>query len=224
MEIKSLLREKRKEIIVIAVAILFTTASWIYYISQIPTINVTDYLVIETWGYDTDGNLKVYIDEEKMMDEIVDIYDKDSYRNDANNLYDMMYSIAINYDKRENLSNGDKVKVTLYLDENLGNDLGIQFKIKEKVIEIQDLVEAEMINPFDYIELSFEGESPNAKAVVNYNDKELELVKSVAISVSPSNGLSEGDQVEVVFTGHDPDEAIKDGYIFEETNRVYTFE
>lgn len=64
----------------------------------------------------------------------------------ARSLYTSFYVSA---DYRYELSNGDKVKITLSYDEDIAKKLGVNIIFEEYEVEVTDLKELKEVNPFD---------------------------------------------------------------------------
>ena len=89
---------------------------------------------------------------------------------------------------------------------------------------VSGLEEIREIDPFEGVELTFDGTSPNAFASAQNNSSEPAL-EYVYFEVSPNDGLKEGDTVTVRIPNYDEEDIIKNyGVRFSQTEKTYTVE
>ena len=193
------------------------------------TINLNDYITIETEGYDTVGKAHYYFDSEQLIEDNLEVFGLDEESGFA--LLDVIDKVESNLDgeldKTENISNGDRI--TFKWDESGKETLEEKYKISlkygDKTLDVEGLEEAKTFNPFDHISVSFSGIAPNGEATVSINDTM--PVTGLNIEADKRSGLSAGDTIKV--TVGDGAEAAKDycfarGYIPIETEKEYTVE
>ena len=70
---------------------------------------------------------------------IIGITNNIDYDKSDSKLYSFVSSLRYTYDKQSNLSNGDKIKVTVIYDKDQANKLGLKITSSEKTVEVKDL-------------------------------------------------------------------------------------
>ena len=127
---------------------------------------------------DEDGNViekeysKYFSDAKK---DLLKAYDKASDIDEAKDMKDALlskkkgeYKIKAKLDKSENLSNGDKVNVTVEFDEEELLEAKIKLENTEFEVEVSGLIEAEALDVFEGFEVKFTGQNENGK--IEYDD------------------------------------------------------
>lgn len=109
----------------------------------------------------------------------------------------LLYSMEWSVDKKENLSNGDKVNVTISLDEESLAARKIVFTDKEFTYTVEGLEEPVTVDLFSDVSVTFEGTGPKIKASVEYTGTDEVIKDNVRYSLDTSSGLSDGDVVTV---------------------------
>ena len=111
--------------------------------------------------------------------------------------------VSWSFDKDSYLSNGDII--TLQWDCNPEVALekyGYKLKYKEISLEVTDLPEAGKFDPFDGLEVTFEGIGPDGRAsIMNYPD--MPETEDFRYFLDKTDGLSNGDTVKVSITSYD---------------------
>lgn len=190
-----------------------------------PAINLNKYLTVNFEGYDTIGKAVVTFDIKRFeKDYEKKISAKMNKRSsgfgsmrkadqvEMFNFYDINSAagsflsacVGGSIDKASGLSNNDVVTYKWHCDDEYALDtLGYNLKYQDVEYVVKDLKKADTFDPFDGIEVLFEGISPNGKADVKgvaaapaatnlgYNiDKKNELKNgdTVTVSVSTDNG------------------------------------
>ena len=97
----------------------------------------------------------------------------------------------------ENLKNGDKVTVTVHLDENAMDELGISFSGTEWEVEVSGLAEGEVIDLFASLEIGYSGINGEGQVTEFKNSSEDPFLKTVRYSAEPATNLSNGDCITV---------------------------
>lgn len=193
------------------------------------TINLNDYVTIETEGYDTVGKAHYYFDSEQLVEDNLEVFGLNEDSGFA--LLDVLDTVESNLDgeldKTDSISNGDRI--TFKWDESGKEKLEEKYKISlkygDKTLDVEGLEEAKTFNPFDHISVSFSGIAPNGEANVVISDTM--PVGGLDVEIDKRNGLKKGDKVKV--TVGDSAEAAKDycfarGYIPTETEMEFTVE
>ncbi len=206
-----------------AVVLLFVTRK--------PTINLNDYLTIEVSGYDTRGTVSYDFDDEALKEDYGDIIEKKMDKETINkfgmNKYAkfigvqglIMNCIDGSFDKRSELSNGDKVTFSWDCDDEVAKEtFGVKLKYSDVEVEVENLEVLDIINPFENVKVVFTGAEPDIKAEIVYENAENEMYSLIVV---PSWGLSNGDKVVLRLENNYDDEyyAKKYGIFLTETSK-----
>ncbi|MBE5922981.1 MAG: zinc ribbon domain-containing protein [Lachnospiraceae bacterium] len=113
-----------------------------------------------------------------------------------------VYTIDIDNDYMDSLSNGDSYEIHIDYDKELWKDYKIKLAGDCKKVEIKDLPEAKEIDFFSYITVEFEGVSPNLTAKVVEKDNEWSDYIYPGIE-GQYDGLSIGDKVVVSLNAYE---------------------
>lgn len=166
------------------------------------TINLNKYLTVEVEGYEGFGEATATID----WDAIEDKYGKKlSFTRKAANEYGGFLSmttpvealrdgVTVTLDKREGLSNGDKVKYTIEIEDDLEEYLNCKIKFKDGDEKVSGLEKVDTFDAFANLEVTFDGVGPNGTVNLNYKGSEL---STYDFTCDKSSGLSNGDTIVV---------------------------
>lgn len=196
------------------------------------TINLEEMVHVEYSGYDGYGTASASIDYDQYtsklkealgnkypdMDEL-DWDGEDNGLSYAFQLEEVYDSIEIELDKAEGLSNGDEVTATISYDQEAAKKVGIKLKGDSVKITVEGLEEVEAYNPFDDLQVTFNGVSPNASVEWDYTgDKNIGYYDFEA---SKKEGIAEGDVITISLSMGE-EEALSEGYYLAETSKDYT--
>lgn len=192
------------------------------------TVNLNQYLTIETTGYDGYGTAKVSID----WDSIEKKYgSKMSYKPLAKEKFGSLLDhvtpvefsrdfIHVRLSETSGLSNGDKLEYTLEVEESLTDYLKCKIKAKDGTYKVSDLQKLGQFDAFKDLQVSFEGIAPNGQIRYEYAGTDL---STQDFSCTDRYGLSNGDTVTVSLNVTDAKYyAQKYGMIPEKMEQEYT--
>jgi len=131
-------------------------------------------------------------------------------------------SVNFEIDKAEELSNGDKITVTITWDNDIAKENGLKFSGESKEIEVTGLKKSTSIDLFADVHMEYSETSPNAVATVR-NASNDAFIKNTRYSIDNSNALANGDTITVT-ASFDEYEALEKGYIPKEITKTYTVE
>lgn len=164
------------------------------------TINLDNYITVETTGYNGYGRANIYIDwnaiEEKYSDKI-------SFTSKAKNdglinimtPFDVLESdINASLDSYDKISNGDVLNYTWAVDEEISEYVKCKVKYKDSTYTVSGLEEVGTFDAFADLSVTFEGISPNAVAQINYTGSDL---SSYDFTSDKTSALRNGDTVTV---------------------------
>lgn len=166
------------------------------------TINLADYINVEFSGYDTLGTAQVSIDYDALKQDYGDkikYYGTDTFANSYMDPYEIFIEECVNgtLDTNDNLTSGDTVTYTWDCDEELAkSDFKIKLKAKDTTYTVSGLEPVKEIDPFENIEVIYEGTAPRGSASVKNNSTD-EYISGLNFEVEPSNNLNNGSKVVV---------------------------
>lgn len=218
--------------IVIAAVIVVIIVGVVIVSNMSKRINVNDYITVKFDGYNTVGTASCDFDEEGFMkavlnkngikmDKLSDLTGKNLEKaqkllRKVDNYSDIDYDL----DKKSDLSNGNKVKLTIDIDENISKALGVKLIGKTKEYTVSDLKEAQTIDPFEYVTVTYSGISPNATVSIKINDDADSYIKTMHFQADKTQNIAVGDKITVSVKTEEAT-AAKHGYILSETSKEY---
>mgnify|MGYP003289431687 CR=1 FL=1 len=165
------------------------------------TINLNDYLSIDVSRYDGYGNAEVHIDwlaiEDKYGEKIkLTTKAKEEYGGyfETLSVIEVLEDfVDIELDKYHSLSNGDIIKYTWEIDEELPEYMNCKLKYEDSTYTVSGLEEVETFDAFEGLEVTFSGIGPNGRAdIIDYP-----YDTGLNYSLDKWNGLKNGDVVTV---------------------------
>lgn len=213
--------KKRNKIIGIIVGIALGLCVIIIALSFIikPSINLNKYVTISFEGYDTVGDVVVSFDTEKFdadygkklssitgkkntsgISEYVSDKEKpifDYYDISSGTAKFLSDCVNGELDESFGLSNGDVVEYTWDCDDEKALSMyGFKLKYEDIKMTVEDLEEAETFDPFEGIEVVFEGIGPDGSAYID-GEPVAEAAQDLGYELDYNTGLSNGDSVTV---------------------------
>ena len=158
-------------------------------------VDALQYLSISYTGYNGNAEADVDLDEDALIEALIgsEPEDRESLGEWILAYDKYVVSLDMVCDRKEGLSNGDTVKVTV----TVSGDAAKEIAGGEKVFQVSGLPEAQTVDVFANITLDFEGvigEYTNARLNVLSED---EVMKACRFTVEPQTGFQNGDVVTV---------------------------
>lgn len=189
-------------------------------IANLPTtIYIDDYITIEYNGLSTRG--EAYLDfnseafEAALLEEMTqqEMYTMMARMQNSNSVLEL--------DKTSELTNGDEIHISFYMDNEIAKDYGVQIKLKNDTITVNSLQEPVFLDLFKDLELTFTGCSPYSEVTFTNNSTNEYIKNNVSYYIDNSYNLEEGETftVNANFYEYDAEEA---GYIILESSKEYT--
>ena len=210
--------KKTKFIIIgIVVAVIAAVALLVMLLSP-KTIVLDDYIDVEISGYNGYGQAILTTDEEALFFKLAEKSGKSA---EELLIYGMFNDVLdIELDNEDNLSNGDTVKVTFDADEEFFKSLGYKIKLKKDTYSVADLPEAKKIDPFDYLNITYEGYDPYVRPVLSNSSTDSFVSSGISFYTNGYN-LHEGDTFTVT-AQYDNHWFLKHGFIVERSEKTFT--
>lgn len=186
---------------VIAIVLVIIVACGVA--SKGPTIDLDDYVIVTTSGYDGYGMANVSVDWNAID---AKYSDKLSYSKQMEKSYGAWLSlftpaenlrgyVSVTLVENTDLSNGDEVAYAWVVDEErIESELNCKVKYKDGTVKIEDLEALEPYDPFTEITVEFSGASSNGTAELNHTG---ELFSAYDYVMDKSSDLENGDVVTV---------------------------
>lgn len=205
---KNIPQEKRKYVVAgfVALMVLLLCLSFLLPRKK-NVILLTDYVHIDSvTGADGYGHLEYSFDSYSVYQKLADMdvkNDKDaealfSEENllKAEKIMTVLEGVTVTADKNDNLSNGDKVTLTVSFDNPTKEKLDFELRGGEISYTVEGLAEGLPFDPFseDIISVAFTGASGSGEAIIGLVSGD-DIYKAVTYSFSNNYNLSNGDEV-----------------------------
>ena len=200
------------------------------------SIDMQDYVTVSFNGVDGKGTAYVDVDYDRMGTKLLTSAQKRKLEtgngwgsiNTAVGALGQQWVLAealdCELDQSSELSNGDKVTVTVTADKDILKQLGVKVKHKKLTFKVEGLVEVSNIDAFADISVQFSGISPQGEAEIINNSSD-DACMQFDYSLDQNSGLSNGDTVTVTISDYDLEGiAERTGKTPEEMSKSFTVE
>lgn len=192
------------------------------------TINLNKYLSINTYGYDGYGTVGYSIDWDAIRDKYEDklhfTHAGEKVRRERMDYDDPILfiedNIILSFDDENGLSNGDTVKYSWEIEQNISKYVNCKLKAKNGKHKITDLTKLEKFDPFNGLEVKYSGIAPYGTAEIDYDGDDLDVSD---FNCDNTENLKNGDKVTVFLSDTDMEDYIDSiGKIPDRTTKEYT--
>lgn len=183
-------------------------------------INLTEFVSVSYTGFN--GKAKANINFDFPSFEEVIISKVDSEDISVMQLAVLEESIKLEADKKESISNGDTINVSVSWNDELAKNIGVKLTGSEIVVEVSAIEEAKEIDLFKDIVIDYSGESPYATASVRNTSSDY-FLSSMRYTIENSGNIANGDEIKVI-ADCDVESAEEKGYIITETEHTFIAE
>lgn len=163
------------------------------------SVDLNDYISVEFSGGDGIGVARVVFDSSALNSEL-----QENYSGAPVNAYDdvnkIVRSISYDTDVTNDLSNGDKVTLSIEWNDDYASDSKFKLSGKETTYKVSGLTERVELDLFADVELVLDGVSPNATVLVS-NTSTNKNLENVRYSLDKYN-VANGDEVTVTAYGN----------------------
>lgn len=132
-------------------------------------------------------------------------------------------AVKFSLSETEGLSNGDKIELTVKVNEELLKEYGFKVKETAKVIVVDGLKEPEAYDPFSVMTVNVTGTAPNGRLDTRFAQSPL---YGLHIEADKNEGLSNGDVITFKLVNNDGEDveqlARQQGYTLTRTTMQYT--
>ena len=112
---------------------------------------------------------------------------------------DYYWSMGFNIDKNSDLKNGDTITATvdIYNEDSFAQNFGVLPEATTKTYTVEGLTEVQEIDPFEYLEIKYEGQNGSGYASFTVKEGAPEGVNTLSWDYTPESDLKNGDTIEV---------------------------
>lgn len=177
--------------------------------------NLTDYVNVSFTGLDSKGVASYDVDEEQLFKDLFD-YDPETDFPDEETLMEMEKiedSYKVKLSKSEDLSNGDKITVTVTVDENVTKKI----KGGEKEVTVEGLDEPKRLTTKDveeHLVIDFLGAS--GQGVSRINNKFESPLNEIVFEIENDGTLKNDDDARIILAEGEEESLLNHGYILED--------
>lgn len=199
-------------------------------------MKLNQYVDVEFTGYDGIGRAQVVFDDEAFLNDYGDkiksdkksnsfldaLAETESFEDEALELLRYEY-IGYELDTYDHLKNGDEVTLTWNCEDSaIQSMFGKKPKYSDITFTVDGLDTVELVDPFEKVEIQYEGVAPYGYAYIASTGKEA-YVQDLWYQMEPEGDLSNGDTVRVYISGYDEEYfAEQYGIGFSGTEKTYT--
>ena len=206
-----------KFILCACIVVIVAVAAIVIYLMNAPKeIDVNDYITVKFSGYETMGEAKVTFDSEeffydfsqvvKLSDKIQKEYDMsglgdmyDFFKNGAFGAMDLQTRMEYELSSSTDLSNGDDVTVSWAIDvDYIEKHYGVKLLCDAQTLNVTGLDEVTTFNPFDDLDISFEGANGEGEIVLTITSDD-DIYEGINFRADKPSGLSNGDEVVISY-------------------------
>ena len=207
---------------------LAAAAVWFFFLRHPKSdIALSKYISAEFSGIDGYGTISAYLDYDSLQKDIWKAMGheeaemkQDKYQQDLAKVYQFTGELYAEISQKTDLKNGDKVKVSIDVPQQIPDELCINVTDSEKEFTVEGLQEVQMFDPFEGIEVTFSGLEPFVKA--DYKRvKNDDLYYYVDFALDKTEKLSAGDTVTVT-ASYNADYLKEMGYAVSSDSKSYT--
>ena len=186
------------------------------------TLDFQEISVIEFNGLNGNGSISIDIDDSVYEDDkILDkLYPDDTTLKAKTKFIELLADVNYIVSKENDLSNGDKVTVTVDYYEDKFKERGIKVKNSEFTVTVDGLENGTKIDVFDGLKVSYSGLSGKGFAIFDTNDCDT-FTQDYVYFEYPESELSNGDTITVT-ARYDFDVAEENLVIIENDTKEYT--
>lgn len=223
----------KKQLAIIAAAAVVIIAAVIVKKNWKYTVNLNDFISVEYSGYDSVGTASFSFDEKKFNDKYSGkIKELDADRDDDDMNIGEEFSDYVEYcftDYQEGLSNGEEIKLSWsdVPEDEICERFNCKVKYEDMSFTVENLKEVTKADPFEKVEVTFEGISPNGR--VNITNNNTEPLSDLNFMADKTRELSNGDEIVIKaqqYYGGDINEYLASNYglVLSQSEKTYKVE
>ena len=177
-------------------------------------IDLSNYIDVTYSGDNASASPSAALNTSKLLDDFgsqIKYVNKkrksDQYGSAANQFVEeLANSTTFQFSKDSNLSNGEEITVVANVsDPSIADDYNVLFASTMKSVIVDGLSVDEDINPFDYIDVNFQGEDPDINLTTSLTEDAPEYMNDIEIVPSKTSGLKAGEEVNITINVNEED-------------------
>ncbi len=213
---------KKKNIVLFSVisAVVILAIVAVCILTGLPTtIYMDDFIRIEYSGMSTQASAYITVDSDLFSQRLLE----EMTEAEMNVMLSRMAAagVTLSLDKTDDLSNGDSLFISFYMDNDIAKDYGVKFELQNTDVLVSGLQEPVYLDLFADLKLVYTGCSPYSQVFLENNSENDFIRDYVSYSINNSYDLEEGETftVEAYFSQYTANDM---GYIILETTKEYT--
>lgn len=169
-------------------------------------IDLSNYINVTFTGEDGQASPSASLDKDRLLADFGSqiVYKKkdrksDQYDSAAKQFVDELeQTTSFNFSKDNNLSNGEEITVVANIsDQSLLDSYNVLFTSTIKPVIVDNLSLEESVDPFNYIKVEYEGESPNISLKTSLTEDAPDYMSEIKINPSKTSELSSGEEYQI---------------------------
>lgn len=169
-------------------------------------IDLSNYINVTFTGEDGQASPSASLDKDRLLTDFGNqiVYKKkdrksDQYDSAAKQFVDELeQTTSFNFSKDNNLSNGEEITVVANIsDQSLLDSYNVLFTSTIKPVIVDNLTLEESVDPFNYIKVEYEGESPNINLKTSLTEDAPDYMSQIKINPSKTSELSSGEEYQI---------------------------
>lgn len=169
-------------------------------------VDLSNYINVTYTGDNASASPSASLDTTKLLNDFasqIQYINKDrkndQYGSAANQFVEELASATtFQFSKDSNLSNGEEITVVANVsDPSLADDYNVLFASTMKSVIVDGLNLEESIDPFNYIDINFQGEDPNISLTTSLTEDAPEYMSQLEIMPSKTSELKAGEEVNI---------------------------
>jgi len=169
-------------------------------------VDLSNYINVTYTGDNASASPSASLDTTKLLNDYasqIQYINKDrkndQYGSAANQFVEELASATtFQFSKDSNLSNGEEITVVANVsDPSLADDYNVLFASTMKSVIVDGLNVEESIDPFNYIDINFQGEDPNISLTTSLTEDAPEYMSQLEIMPSKTSELKAGEEVNI---------------------------
>lgn len=180
-------------------------------------VDITQFVDVSFTGIDGKATATVKFDF-PALEEVLTFGKDDVTPAEAAAIITLEDSLECEADIAKELSNGDNVRISIFWDEEAAKKCGVVFTGNEMTIEVTGLKEAEELDIFTDMEVTYSGIAPEGQAKIT-----AETFNSISFIVTPDSNLRNGDIITITAEA-DWEKLETEGYIVTIREKTFTVE
>lgn len=169
-------------------------------------IDLSNYINVTFTGEDGQASPSASLDKDRLLADFGSqiVYKKkdrksDQYDTAAKQFVDELeQTTSFNFSKDNNLSNGEEITVVANIsDQSLLDSYNVLFTSTIKPVIVDNLNLEESVDPFNYIKVEYEGESPNISLKTSLTEDAPDYMSEIKINPSKTSELSSGEEYQI---------------------------